>query len=278
MASRYPFPGPSYRLQLRPEFGFQEATQLLPYVAELGIATVYTSPYLQATPGSTHGYDLVRHDQINRELGGEAGLDNFAQSLAELGLNHVLDMVPNHMGIASSENLWWNDVLENGPSALHADFFDIEWSPRKEAMRGKVLLPILGDQYGKVLEGGEFRLIRDGGTFALAYYQRVLPLAPRSLAPLLQGVLESYRSAQANVPNEESVTELESILTAIRHLPGPEAASEEERSERNREKEVIKRRLAELFQRDPEMAEAADQELRAMGGGGGRAGQLQCPR
>jgi (1->4)-alpha-D-glucan 1-alpha-D-glucosylmutase len=266
VASRYPFPGPSYRLQLRPEFGFQEATQLLPYLAELGIATVYTSPYLQATPGSTHGYDLVRHDQINRELGGEAGLDNFAQSLAELGLNHVLDMVPNHMGIASSENLWWNDVLENGPSALHADFFDIEWSPRKEAMRGKVLLPILGDQYGKVLEGGEFRLIRDGGTFALAYYQRVLPLAPRSLAPLLQGVLESYRSAQANVPNEESVTELESILTAIRHLPGPEAASEEERSERNREKEVIKRRLAELFQRDPEMAEAADQELRAMGG------------
>ena len=145
----------TYRLQLHPGFPFDAATDLAGYLAQLGVGACYTSPYFAANPGSTHGYDVTNHNAINPELGGPEAHARFVARLAELGVGHIVDFVPNHMGIGTSTNLWWRDVLENGPGSAGARFFDIDWAPVKAALRSKLLLPILGDQYGRVLERGE---------------------------------------------------------------------------------------------------------------------------
>ncbi len=147
-----PVPRATYRLQFRKEFGFERAAALAPYLARLGVSHVYASPILQARPGSTHGYDIVNHNVLNPEIGSPEDYDCLVAALRERGLGQVLDVVPNHAGVATNDNAWWNDVLENGPASLYADFFDIDWNPVKPELRNKVLLPILGDQYGVVLD------------------------------------------------------------------------------------------------------------------------------
>src|SRR5687767_2921590 len=169
----------TYRLQLHQGFDFVAACDILPYLARLGVGACYTSPYFTAAPGSTHGYDVVNHNEINPELGGADAHAAFVERLQEFGLGHVVDFVPNHMGNAAGTNLWWRDVLENGPSSPAAKFFDIEWSPAKAELRGKVLLPILGDQYGNVLERGELQLAFADGTLVLRYFDQELPINPR---------------------------------------------------------------------------------------------------
>ena len=148
-------PVSTYRLQVHAAFPLAAARDVVPYLARLGVAAVYTSPYFAASPGSTHGYDVCNHNEINLEDGGPAAHEAFVAAAHAHGLLHLVDFVPNHMGIGTGANAWWNDVLENGPSSPSARFFDVDWTPVKEELHAKLLLPILGDQYGHVLERGE---------------------------------------------------------------------------------------------------------------------------
>src|SRR5262245_10319670 len=148
-------PRATYRLQLNSTFTFKDAIALVPYLAELGISHVYCSPYFRARPGSMHGYDVVDHNAINPEVGTREELESFVRALRAHGMGHILDFVPNHVGIMGADNAWWMDVLENGRASRYADFFDIDWFPPNPALAGRLLVPALGDPYGVILERGE---------------------------------------------------------------------------------------------------------------------------
>src|SRR5215217_2598235 len=158
------FPESTYRLQFHKGFTFRDAAAIVPYLAELGVTHVYASPYLKARPGSTHGYDVIDHNRLNPEVGTEADFEGLIEVFRANGMTHVLDTVPNHVGVATNDNAWWNDVLGNGRHSRYADYFDIAWrgSPRPE-LHDKVLLPLLGGLYGQVLEKGELKLVREDG-------------------------------------------------------------------------------------------------------------------
>ena len=177
-------PMSTYRLQLHRGFTFDDASAIAPYLWALGISHVYSSPYLQAAPDSMHGYDVVDHQRVNQELGGTEAHERFSIRLGENGLGQVLDIVPNHMAIGSQNRFWW-DVLENGASSRYASFFDIDWNPQEERLRDKVLVPILGDQYGRVLEKGGIKVSRKGAKFSVEAAGQVLPVAPTSLPAIL---------------------------------------------------------------------------------------------
>jgi (1->4)-alpha-D-glucan 1-alpha-D-glucosylmutase len=186
------FPESTYRLQFHAGFTFRDATAIVPYLHALGVTHVYASPYLKARPGSTHGYDVIDHCSLNPELGTQADYDAFCDELAKHGMRHILDTVPNHVGVATNDNVWWNDVLEHGPASKYAKYFDIAWrgSPREE-LHDKVLLPILGGQYGDVLEKGELKVVHEDGKFWVRYYDRRFPLSLESTRPLNVEGLES---------------------------------------------------------------------------------------
>jgi (1->4)-alpha-D-glucan 1-alpha-D-glucosylmutase len=170
-------------------------------------------------------------------------------------MGHIVDFVPNHMA-ASPDNRWWFDLLENGPASLYADYFDIELNPPKEALRGKVLLPVLGAQYGEVLEKGELRLERDGGAFYIRYWERCFPVNPTTMAPLLSRALE-----RLDLPGDDPRRQdLESIASGLARL------ASEVPKERAREKEVLKRRLAALVSEDEGIGRAIDAEVARVNG------------
>ena len=183
-----PYPRATMRLQFRSEFTFEDARQLVPYMAALGISHVYASPLLQARPGSTHGYDIVDHNNLNREIGDRAALDRFVAELHDHGMGLILDFVPNHMGVGYADNDWWLHVLEWGEASPYAQFFDIDWRPAEESLKGKVLLPVLGDRYGTVLENGELRLhyLPQEGAFSVFYYEHRFPVSPRHYPEILR--------------------------------------------------------------------------------------------
>jgi (1->4)-alpha-D-glucan 1-alpha-D-glucosylmutase len=237
-------PTATYRLQFHSGFTFEHATEIVPYLGGLGISHAYASSYLAAVPGSTHGYDVADPTRLNPEVGDEERYSRWIEALRAHSMGHILDLVPNHMGIAKSANPWWQDVLENGPSSQYAHVFDIDWHPLKPELENKVLLPILGDSYGAVLERQELQLRFADGVFSLGYYETTLPIAPGSYARILETDLEALLARLG----EESIEAAEylSILTAIRRLPGRAEVSRAARHERAREKEVIKRRLAGL--------------------------------
>ena len=224
----------------------------MPYLHELGISHVYASPVFRAMPGSTHGYDICDHNAVNPEIGTREEFDALIAALHERGLGFIVDFVPNHMGIAETQNHWWMDVLENGPASPYARFFDIDWVPLKRELENKVLLPVLGDQYGRVLERGELRVRFESGRFWLDYYALRLPLGPRSTRPLLKRASELLA---------EPPVELMSILTAIEHLPASTETAPEKITERMREKEVIRSRLIKLCEETPAVREAIDRAL-----------------
>ncbi len=176
-------PGATYRLQFNHQFKFSDARSIVSYLHELGISDVYSSPYFMAKKGSLHGYDILNPNLLNPEIGTEEEYEEFIRELERHGMGQILDIVPNHMCITGNENTWWMDVLENGPSSIYADFFDIDWKPVKDELENKVLLPILGDQYGQVLENQELTLKFEGGSFSIYYGDQKLPLDPRFLQP-----------------------------------------------------------------------------------------------
>ena len=170
MAAKPRIPTATYRLQFSRNFTFKDAIQVIPYLEKLGISDVYSSPFYRSRDKTDHGYDVINHNELNPVLGTEEDFKAFADALKQRGMGHIADFVPNHMGIADPDNEWWMDVLENGPGSVYASFFDIDWDPVKPQLQNKVLLPILGDQYGKVLESGQFELEFRDGAFFVKYF------------------------------------------------------------------------------------------------------------
>jgi len=244
-------PGATYRFQFRDSFPFREARGLVAYLEALGVTDVYSSPVLQATKGSPHGYDICDHSKVSEELGGEAELLGLAADLDARGMGLVIDIVPNHMAVGNADNAWWRDVLEHGASSRFADTFDIDWRPTNPDLEYKVLLPILGDQYGKTLEAGHLRLAYDDGAFSISYYDTALPVAPTTYIPILSSQVEDL--ARRLGDDHDHVLEYRSILTALHHLPPRTGLAEERQAERYREVAIIKRRLADLVAASPEV-------------------------
>ena len=183
------------RLQFHKDFTLADAERLVPYFDRLGISHFYASPLLTARAGSTHGYDIVDHNRINPELGGEPALESLVAALRKHGMGLILDIVPNHMGVGGHDNAWWMDVLEWGRASPYAEYFDIDWDPADASMRGRLLAPFLGAAYGDCLANGEFQLSFDAATgrFYVAYHDHHFPVNPRDYGSILLtegGILE----------------------------------------------------------------------------------------
>jgi (1->4)-alpha-D-glucan 1-alpha-D-glucosylmutase len=249
-------PRATYRLQLNKTFTLRDATALVPYFAALGISHIYCSPYFRARPGSMHGYDVVDHNSLNPEIGTSEDLDAFVAALRAHGMGHILDIVPNHVGVMGADNAWWMDVLENGPASQYAQVFDIDWQPANPALVGKLLVPVLGDPYGRVLERGELELRHEAGSFAVFYHEHRLPLDPRTYP----AILERTRSGN---------DELGRLITGFRGLPDRDTATGPQLADRHRDKEELKQRLAALLQGDAQLAEAVQAAIRSLAGTAG---------
>jgi len=260
-------PTSTYRLQFHAGFTFRDATTLVPYLAALGVGACYASPYLKATPGTLHGYDISDHNALNPELGDEADYQAFVAALHAHHIGQVLDFVPNHMGTDARTNAWWLDVLENGPSAEHAAYFDIDWTPVVSTMRDKLLLPILGDQYGCELERGHLKLAFDSGALWLRYFDRQLPINPRQAPSVYRHHLDALRAAMGD--DNAELREFLSILTALQNLPSYAERSPERIEERKREKDVARRRLLQLVATSGEIAAHIEAAVRHFNGTAG---------
>ncbi len=240
-------PCATYRLQLNKEFPLTAAQEVIPYLRELGVSDVYASPILAARPGSVHGYDVVDHAHVNAELGGDEAFEAFGQATQREGLGIVVDVVPNHMCVQGHLNAWWMDVLEHGPSSPYANHFDIDWRPPKAALAGRVLLPILGDQYGRVLEN-DLRIEFHDGAFRAVLPYAWFPLAPRSWMEILSIAIEHLRSKVE--PDATALLEMESIATALSHLPHRSEVDPDRVRERRREAHIVGQRLLQLIQNE----------------------------
>jgi 4-alpha-glucanotransferase/(1->4)-alpha-D-glucan 1-alpha-D-glucosylmutase len=241
-------PRATYRLQLHRDFGFVAATALVPYLAALGVSHVYCSPLLAARPGSRHGYDIIDHARLNAELGDEAAFEGFVVALRAHDMALMMDLVPNHMAVLGADNAWWLDVLEHGPASAFAGYFDIDWQPPDPALAGKVLLPVLADHYGRVLEGGAIRLAFEpaAGSFALIYYEYRFPLDPRSYPLILDGLCEAGKPDVAG--------ELARLAAAFARLPPRDAG--DLAAARRRDAALLRARLAALVAAEPPLAAA----------------------
>jgi (1->4)-alpha-D-glucan 1-alpha-D-glucosylmutase len=209
-------PVATYRVQLTAEFNFDAAARIVPYLKSLGITHLYASPFMKARKGSTHGYDIIDHTQLNPELGGEAGFERLSDALKQHDLGLILDFVPNHVGVHFADNPWWLDVLEWGPSSPHAVSFDIDWDMLPYRARGGVLLPIIGSAYGQALENGEIELRYDAGegSFSAWYFEHRLPIAPERYREMLRTIV---REASAeNEPAGKQLSDLGSRHTGPR--------------------------------------------------------------
>ena len=257
----------TYRLQFNRQFTFAQAREIVPYLHALGVSDAYASPYFQARAESLHGYEITDHNKLNATIGSREEYDAWVTELHAHQMGQVLDFVPNHMGIAEPLNQWWMDVLENGPSSMYAPYFDIDWHPLKSDLHDKVLLPILSDQYGRVLERGELRVRFEEGAFYLSYYDRKLPIAPGTYRYILNIALQNL----AEYKGQDFYAELQSIVTALEYLPRHTETDPRRIAERVREKEIVKRRLERRCAEAPEVQQAIENALRQINGEPGDA-------
>ena len=253
----------TYRLQLGPQLTFDDAASLVSYLAALGISDCYTSPFFETSSKGSHGYDVSDHNRIRGELGGEVAFGHFSQALGRHGLGLLIDLVPNHMGIARNHNGWWLDVLEHGQGSRYAHVFDIDWTPAKPELAGKVLLPLLGDQYGAVLERGELRLELNEGVFTVRYYDTVLPLAAHSYRRILSHRIDELEAGLG--PEHPGVLELKALsiwFTAVT----PRAGQPEQPRARPHDKARGVERLAALLRQSPEVRTFVEENVRRFNG------------
>ncbi len=262
-------PASTYRLQVHAGFPFDAARAIVPYLQHLGVSAAYTSPYFTAQPGSTHGYDVSNHNELNPELGGVEGHTAFTDALHAAGLQHIVDFVPNHMGIGTTTNRWWRDVLENGPESHAARFFDIDWFPVKRELRRKLLLPILGGQYGQVLERGELQLEFRDGLLQLRYFDHALPLNPRQMPRVYRtGLTTLTQDLGAGDPH---LVELLSIIAALQNWdPRTADGALASQADREAESERIRERLRQLTAEAPRILKHIQDAIREFNGVPGR--------
>lgn len=257
-------PSATYRLQFNAGFTFSDAAAIIPYLHSLGITDLYSSPYLKAREGSLHGYDILDQNSLNPEIGTEQEYDALITALRQHAMGQIVDIVPNHMCIEGQGNAFWMDVLENGPSSACACFFDIDWHPVKQELENRILVPILGDQYGTVLENGELRLAFEEGAFFVYYYDHKLPVIPKTYSNILTINLDTLEQELSG--SAPQFQELMSIITALGHLPLTTELDPERIAERYREKEVIKRRLWNLYQNSSAIKGFIDNNLKTFNG------------
>jgi (1->4)-alpha-D-glucan 1-alpha-D-glucosylmutase len=259
MTTRWPLS--TYRLQFHAGFTFKDAARITPYLHALGVTHVYASPYLMAAAGSTHGYDVINHERLNPELGTREDFDAWLDTLKAHGMSHILDTVPNHAGVATNHNPWWNDVLEHGPAGDCGNHFDIAWrgSPRPQ-LHNRVLLPVLGAPFGQALEEGQFTLTFDAaaGRFTLHYFEREFPLDPRSYAAILE-------PAAACLKTDADKKELAALIEAARALPARDQCDGDAPAKRRAQSKALYQRLA-TFAAAPAAKAAIDSALAALHG------------
>ena len=240
-----PAPTATYRLQLHAGFALRDALGVLPYLHSLGVSHLYLSPVLAARPGSRHGYDGTDPTRLNPDLGSEDDFRELAAACRGRGMGLILDVVPNHMAASADHNPWWADVLTHGPASPFAGHFDIAWddSPRPH-LRGKVLLPVLGEPYATALESGQFRPGFADGAFHLDLYGQKLPIDPRTYGLVLGPVVDVARAELG--ADDPGVVELQSIINSVRHLPPRTDLDADRQAEGRAEVAVVRRRLADL--------------------------------
>ena len=246
-------PRATYRLQLHAGFDLDAASGVLEYLRDLGISHVYCSPILQAAPGSTHGYDVVNPHCVSDELGGEAARLRFSRKAEECGLGVVLDIVPNHMAIATPQNAWWWDTLENGTESRYAPYFDIDWNAPEERLRNKIVLPLLEDHSGRVIAGGKIALERNGGSFVFQYHEHRFPAAPESMAALLAECAQQCGSRQLGF-----------LADALARLPQTSETDWAGLLAHDRDKDAIRDLLARLCREDAAVAKQIDAAICAL--------------
>ncbi|MGD0960265.1 MAG: malto-oligosyltrehalose synthase [Methylomonas sp.] len=261
----------TYRLQFNSDFTFNQASEIVPYLRALGVSHLYASPYLMARPGSKHGYDIIDHNRLNPEIGADQDFERLCETLARHGMGQVLDVVPNHMGVQGGDNFWWLDVLENGQTAVHAGYFDIDWAPAKAKLYGKVLLPVLANHYGSVLENAELQLRFDPerGEFGIYYFEHHFPVDPRSYPQIL-----AYRMEDLSVrlgEDSQLLMDYQSLVTAFHNLPSRDDEAPEKQLERRRDKEVHKRHLAGLAADSADIAAFIAENLHIINGKAGKS-------
>ena len=261
----------TYRLQFNRDFTFNQAREIVPYLRELGISHLYASPYLKARPGSRHGYDIIDHNALNPEIGTYEEFEQLCTTLAEHGMGQILDVVPNHMGVQGGDNAWWLDVLENGQASAHAGFFDIDWSPIKLKLHGKVLLPVLGNSYGAVLDNAELQLRFDAehGEFVIYYYEHHFPVDPAEYPQILAYRMDTLSTLLGQ--DNPLLMEYQSLVTAFRNLPSRDEGLLERQVERRRDKEVYKRHLAGLVEQSSDIAGFLEENLHLFNGTAGES-------
>lgn len=260
----------TYRLQFQGSaLRFCDASHIAGYIKELGVSHVYASPLLKAKSGSTHGYDVVDPTRLNDELGSWDDFTRLVDTLHGQGLGQVLDIVPNHMSVANDENHWWMDVLRHGPASRYAAFFDVDWEPVKSELNGRVLLPILDGVSGAVLEAGRLPLRYVDGEFFVGCNDSWLPLDPKTCVDFLTPGLDQLVQQANSGAGDADILELESIIAALTHLPERSDASEDQVAVRHRESLVIRRRLKQLVEQSPRVAEHIESNLRRLNGTAG---------
>ena len=228
----------TYRIQLSADYTLEDTASLVDYLSDLGISHLYLSPILQATPGSTHGYDVLDHTRISSELGGDRGFERLSNAVSQRGMGILLDIVPNHMAIGN-DNRWWWDVLENGQASRYAPYFDVEWQPPESKLHHMVLLPVLGDHYGRVLDAGELHVERHDGAFTVHYHKHTFPIAPRSLALVLN------RAAQY-----ADADRLGFFADAVDQLPSSRVTDWANLRRRHRDKNILLALLTRVLRED----------------------------
>lgn len=262
----------TYRIQFTPQFRFVDCRDLVPYLHELGVGAVYSSPRFRANRGSSHGYDVANPARINSELGSDEEFDDLCLRLRHYGMGLILDIVPNHM-TATQENEWWMDVLEHGPSSARAHYFDIDWHPATAKasflQEGRVLLPILGDLYGNVLESGDLSIRLDERGFFLQYYERRLPLDPSSYEAIFGFCSADLEEALGTT--HEFVQELSRLRAQLRDLPPRSAAGTGQIALRMGLTAEVKRRVFEFYRERLDVRLALDEALRRLSGYTGAA-------
>ena len=253
-------PSSFYRLQLNKDFSFRQAEKIIPFLKGMGISHCYVSPILKARPGSPHGYDIINHGVINPEIGSREDFESFIAVLEQHQMALLLDIVPNHMGIGS-DNIWWMDVLENGEISRYATFFDINWQPQQPALAGRVMLPVLGDHYGKILVSGqlELRFHDNNGSFFIHYGEQRFPVSPKSYPTILEHNLK--RLAESLGKQHNGFLELGNLISSFANLPDRQQQSEEVRLANHRDKEVNKRHLARLCREQPEVKQFIEENI-----------------